>query len=143
MLDLGVRFVTFNMLIGHDDDDMSMIDMYLDRCLQLKDLLVAASPDATTYFNVFNRTLLPGTEDFRKKADRLAFDIEKTPEVISVYLSPMPSNHLSYYELFQQRLRLTEALNGSLIDQYDGTYRLGSGREDRLVLSAVDTRVDR
>jgi len=143
MLDLGVRFVTFNMLIGHDDDDMSMIDMYLDRCLQLKDLLVAASPDATTYFNVFNRTLLPGTADFRKKADRLAFDIEKTPEVISVYLSPMPSNHLSYYELFQQRLRLTEALNGSLIDQYDGTYRLGSGREDRLVLSAVDTRVDR
>ena len=38
----------------------------------------------------------------------------------------MPSNHLSYYELFEQRLRLTEALNGSLIDQYDGTYRPGA-----------------
>ncbi|MEH1164838.1 cobalamin-dependent protein [Micromonospora sp. CPCC 205539] len=130
MLDLGVRYLTFNMLIGHDDDDLPMIDMYLDRCLQLKARLNEASTEATNYFNVFNRTLLPGTADFRKKADRLSFDIEETPEVISVYLSPMPSNHLSYYELFEQRLRLTEALNGSLIDQYDGIYRPGSTQKE-------------
>ncbi|MCG5463625.1 cobalamin-dependent protein [Micromonospora sp. NPDC053740] len=129
MLDLGVRYLTFNMLIGHDDDDQAMIDMYLDRCLQLKARLNEASTEATNYFNVFNRTLLPGTADFRKKADRLSFDIEKTPEVISVYLSPMPSNHLSYYQLFEQRLRLTEALNGSLIDQYDGIYRPRTQKE--------------
>ncbi|MFF5177020.1 cobalamin-dependent protein [Micromonospora sp. NPDC000316] len=129
MLDLGVRYLTFNMLIGHDDDDLPTIDMYLDRCLELKARLNEASTEATNYFNVFNRTLLPGTADFRKKADRLSFAIEETPEVISVYLSPMPSNHLSYYELFEQRLRLTEALNGSLIDQYDGIYRPGVQKE--------------
>lgn len=128
MLDLGVRYITFNMLIGHDEDDLSMIDLYLDRCLQMKDRVAEVSPDATTYFNVFNRTLLPGTADWRRISNRLAFDIEQTPEVISVYLSPMPSNHLSYYELFEQRLRLTDALNGSLIDQYDSIYRLKPDR---------------
>ncbi|WP_229399022.1 B12-binding domain-containing radical SAM protein [Micromonospora okii] len=130
MLDLGVRYLTFNMLIGHDDDDLPMIDMYLDRCLELKERLTETSSEAINYFNVFNRTLLPGTADFRKKADRLSFDIEETPEVISVYLSPMPSKHLSYYELFEQRLRLTEALNGSLIDQYDGIYRPGTTQKE-------------
>lgn len=123
MIDLGVRYITFNMLIGHDEDDREMMDLYLSRCLEMKEHVNTADPGATAYFNVFNRTLLPGSADFRRKADCLAFDIDETPEVISVYLSPMPSRHLSYYELFQQRLRLTNALNGALIDQYDGIYR--------------------
>jgi hopanoid C-3 methylase len=130
MLDIGVRFITFNLLIGHDEDDRSMMELYLERCLELKDRIAEVGADVTAYYNVFNRTLLPGTADWRHKADQLAFDITENPEVISVYLSPMPSNHLSYYELFEQRLRLNEAINGSLIDQYDGTYRPGRKREE-------------
>ena len=123
MLRRGVRYQTFNVLIGHDEDDAARINLYRDRCLELKEEIMATAPDAVPYFNVFNRTILPGTADFRSHAHRLEFDIEKTPEVISVYLSPMGSNHLSYYELFQHRIRLNEAINGSLIDQYDGIYR--------------------
>jgi hypothetical protein len=121
MLHYGITYQTFNVLIGHDNDDHAACDLYLDRCLQLKAELERVQPDAVAYFNVFNRTLLPGTADFRNKSQRLEFDIEQTPEVISVYLSPMPSDHLSYYELLQERIRMTDALNGDLIEQYDGT----------------------
>ena len=140
MLNLGVRYLTFNMLIGHDEDDLDMIDLYLDRSLEFKAKLAEISPEATAYFNVFNRTLLPGTADFRHKADCLGFDIEQAPEVISVYLSPMPSRHLSYYDLFQQRLRLTDALNGSLIDQYDGIYRAAKSKETAMRAATASPR---
>jgi radical SAM superfamily enzyme YgiQ (UPF0313 family) len=121
MLDYGVVYQTFNVLIGHDEDGRADHDLYLERCLQLKEELRSRQPGATAYFNIFNRTLLPGTADYRAKAGRLEFDVEQTPEVISVYLSPMPSKHLSYYELLEERLRLTSEINGDLIDQYDGT----------------------
>lgn len=123
MLERGVRYQTFNVLIGHDEDDRDRINLYLERCLELKEEIYRVAPEGVPYFNVFNRTLLPGTADFRTHAHRLEFDIDQTPEVISVYLSPMSSDHLSYYELFQERIRLNEAINGSLIDQYDGIYR--------------------
>lgn len=129
MLGMGVRYPTFNLLIGHDDDDRAKIDLYRDRCIELRDELRSIAPDSTPYFNVFNRTVLPGTPDFAANADRLAFDVAQTPEVISVYLSPMGSGHLGYYELFEERLRLTEAINGSLIDRYDGIYRTRSRDE--------------
>ncbi|MFF8451972.1 B12-binding domain-containing radical SAM protein [Streptomyces leeuwenhoekii] len=123
MLNYGVDYQTFNVLIGHDGDDRAAIDTYLRRSLQLKEALLDRAPQVVPYFNIFNRTLLPGTADFRKKHERLEFDIDRDPEVISVYLSPMNTEHLSYYELLDERLRLMRELNGDLIDQYDGIHR--------------------
>lgn len=123
MSDYGVTFQTYNVLIGHDGDDRAKIDGYLRRCLEVKDVLAQQSPGVVPYFNVFNRTLLPGTADFEQKHERLEFDIGRDPEVISVYLSPMSTETLSYYELVNERLRLMRELNGDLIDQYDGIHR--------------------
>jgi hopanoid C-3 methylase len=123
ILDFGVTYQTFNVLIGHDGDSREAIDGYLRRCLRLKSMLAERSPDVVPYFNIFNRTLLPGTGDFKQKHMRLEFDIERDPEVISVYLSPMGTEYLSYYELLDERLRLMRELNAGLIDQYDGIHR--------------------
>jgi hopanoid C-3 methylase len=123
MLDYGVTYQTFNVLIGHDGDDRAAIDQYLDRSLQFKSALLSRDANVVPYFNIFNRTLLPGTADFRNKRQRLCFDIDRDPEVISVYLSPMHSEHLSFFELIEERLRLMRELNGELIDQYDGIHR--------------------
>ncbi|GAA1407440.1 hypothetical protein GCM10009639_56240 [Kitasatospora putterlickiae] len=123
MLDYGVTYQTFNVLIGHDGDDRTAIDHYLRRSLQLKEALLSRGTRVVPYFNVFNRTLLPGTADFRNKSERLEFDVDRDPEVISVYLSPMGSGKLSYYELLDERLRMMRELNGDLIDQYDGIHR--------------------
>ena len=122
VLDFGVQYQTFNVIIGHDGDDHAAIDGYLDRCMRLKNALFAHDSGATPYFNIFNRTLLPGTRDFKKQQHLLEFDIEKDPEVISVYLSPMNTAHLSYYELFERRVQMISELNGDMIDQYDGIH---------------------
>ncbi|MGW2639150.1 B12-binding domain-containing radical SAM protein [Streptomyces sp. NPDC001348] len=123
MLGFGVTYQTFNVLIGHDGDDRPAIDQYLRRSLQLREALLDRDSRVVPYFNVYNRTLLPGTADFRNKHERLEFDIEENPEVISVYLAPMNSDHLSYYDLLDERLRMMRELNGDLIDQYDGIHR--------------------
>jgi radical SAM superfamily enzyme YgiQ (UPF0313 family) len=120
MLDYDVHYQTFNVIIGHEGDDHDAIDTYLDRCVRLKTALCDRSSRVVPYFNVFNRTLLPGTKDFQLQHAQLAFDIERDPEIISVYLAPMNTARLSYYELVEHRLRLTRELNGSLVDQYDG-----------------------
>lgn len=120
VLDFGVNYQTFNVIIGHDGDDDAAIDTYLDRCRRLKDALLAHSPDVVPYFNIFNRTLLPGTKDFRLQQHTLEFDIDRDPEVISVYLAPMNTERLSYYELVERRIHMIQELNGTLIDQYDG-----------------------
>jgi hypothetical protein len=126
--DFGVHYQTFNVIIGHDGDDENTINLYLNRCLHLRDALLDHSSKVVPYFNVFNRTLLPGTKDYRLQKDLLEFDIEQDPEVISVYLSPMGTAQLSYYNLVQKRIEMIRELNGSLIDQYDGIYHDTSGR---------------
>ena len=123
MLDYGVDFQTFNVIIGHEGDDRTALDVYLDRCTRLKQALLDRSSSVVPYFNVFNRTLLPGTADFRDQSGSLAFDIERDPEVISVYLAPMGTASLGYYELLQARIRMMGELNGDLVGQYDGIHQ--------------------
>lgn len=122
VLDFGVLYQTFNVIIGHDGDDDCAIETYLDRCRRLKEALLNHSSDVVPYFNIFNRTLLPGTVDFRRQQHLLQFDIDRDPEVISVYLAPMHTDHLSYYELVERRIHMLRELNGDLIDQYDGIH---------------------
>jgi hypothetical protein len=122
VLDFGVGYQTFNVIIGHDGDDSSALDTYLERCVILKDALLSHSSEVVPYFNIFNRTLLPGTKDYRLQSHLLEFDVERDPEVISVYLSPMSTAHLSYYQLVEKRVEMIRELNGSLIDQYDGIH---------------------
>lgn len=122
ILDCGINFITFNVIIGNDGDDNEKLNLYLKRCLELKEILNSHNINLCAYFNIFNRTLLPGTLDFKMKSNKLEFDINKDPEVISVYLSPMGTETLSYYDLVERRISMTSLINGDLIDQYDGTY---------------------
>jgi hypothetical protein len=131
ILDLGVRYQTYNVIIGHDGDGHSEIDEYLHRCVRLKDMLLQHDSDCTPYFNIFNRTLLPGTRDFDSQRHLLEFDIERDPEIISVYLAPMHTKHLSYYQLFERRLQMIAELNGEMIDQYDGIHYERRASSDR------------
>ena len=135
VLDFGVNYQTFNVIIGHPGDDHAAIDVYLDRCVRLKNGLLRHSSSVVPYFNIFNRTLLPGTRDFREQHQLLEFDIGRDPEVISVYLSPMNTEHMSYYELVERRIQMIQELNGDLIDQYDGIHH-ESGRNARQARTA-------
>ncbi len=119
VLDFGVLYQTFNVIIGHDGDDRKSLNAYMKRCMQLKEALLKHSSNVVPYFNIFNRTLLPGTKDFKKQQHLLEFDIEKDPEIISVYLSPMNTAYLSFHELVEKRIEMIQELNGSMIDQYD------------------------
>jgi hopanoid C-3 methylase len=122
VLDFGVQYQTFNVIIGHDGDDHATIDRYLGRCLRLKKTLVDYDGNAMPYFNIFNRTLLPGTKDFKQQQHLLKFDINRDPEVISVYLAPMHTDYLTYFELFERRVQMIRELNGDMIDQYDAIH---------------------
>lgn len=126
VLDIGVVHQTFNVIIGHDEDDERALRVYLDRCFQLKEMLHSHRPGVEAYFNIFNRTLLPGTQDYRKNAHRLEFDIDRDPEVISVYLAPMNIDNFKYHELVDRRIQMTSELNGALIDKFDGTLHIGN-----------------
>ena len=122
VLDFGVQYQTFNVIIGHDGDDHVAIDRYLDRCVRLKNTLSSYDSNVMAYFNIFNRTLLPGTKDFKQQQQLLKFDINRDPEVISVYLAPMHTDYLTYYELVERRIQMIRELNGDMIDQYDNIH---------------------
>jgi hypothetical protein len=117
-----VNYQTFNVIIGHDNDDDKTIDNYLYRCLQLKNILLNYSSKVTPYFNIYNRALLPGSRDYLQKQNLLQFEIDRDPEVICLFLSAINTNYLSYFDLFKKRLIMTKEINDSLIDQYDGVY---------------------
>ena len=71
MLDYGVNYQTFNVIIGHEHDDADAIDTYLDRCLRLREALRTRSASVVPYFSIINRTLLPGTRDYREQLQLL------------------------------------------------------------------------
>lgn len=116
---LGVQHITFNVIIGFVNDDLLKIKEYEKKCKYIKKHLLKLKNNISIYFNIFNLTLLPGTQDYKELNSKLKFNIDENPEMISVYFSAIDSNYLSFYELFQQRILLTKKLNGASVIDYD------------------------
>jgi len=67
--------------------------------------------------------LLPGARDYDTLRSSLAFDVDRDPEVIAIFLSAINTPHLSYWDAFCKRVEMTNRLNdGTDIARYDGIY---------------------
>lgn len=123
LTDYGVIHQTYDLFIGYPEHDMDVLDRFTAGCLRIKETLRRLRSDFQPYFNVFNLALLPGARDFDTLRHLLAFDVDQDPEVIAIFLSAIDTKHFSYYEIFNQRVAMTNLLNDpELIDRYDGIY---------------------
>jgi hypothetical protein len=120
----GVAHQTYDLFIGYPEHDQESIDQFGDYCLRIREELTALGGGAfVPYFNVFNLSLLPGARDYTSLRSQLAFDIEQHPELIGIFLSAINTNHFSYWDIYQQRLQMTNRLNDrELHRRYDGIY---------------------
>ena len=121
--DYGVIHQTYDLFIGYPEHDRTVLDRFTEGCLRIRDTLGALSSEYQPYFNVFNLALLPGAKDYETLSHLLAFDIDENPEVIAIFLSAINTNYFTYYDVFEQRVAMTNVLNdASKISRYDGIY---------------------
>lgn len=119
----GVVHQTYDLFIGYPEHDQFVLDRFAEGCLRIKHDLSKLNPDYRPYFNVFNLALLPGAKDFETLQHLLAFDVDRDPEVIAIFLSAVNTKHFPYYEIFKRRVELTNLLNDpNMIQTYDGIY---------------------
>ncbi len=123
LTDYGIDHQTYDLFIGYPEQDVSAVDQFTEYCLRIKDELGSLSRGYQPYFNVFNLSLLPGANDYVTLNDLLAFDIEQNPEVIGIFLSAIDTPHFTYWDVYQKRLEMTNALNDREMHRlYDGIY---------------------
>ncbi|HEY7071525.1 MAG TPA: radical SAM protein [Acidimicrobiales bacterium] len=124
MLDYGVAHQTYDLFIGYPEHSVEVVDQFTAGCLQIRDTLSRQSPATyRPYFNVFTLALLPGARDYETLRHLLAFDVDRDPEVIAIFLSAINTDHLSYWDAFCRRVEMTNRLNdGADIATYDGIY---------------------
>lgn len=116
----GITYHNYNVIIGYPEDSAESLDNYISKCFTIKNELHKSCPDYNPYFNIFTLALLPGTADYKNFNSRLKFNIDRHPEVVSMYIPSMDTNSLSYYEVFLKRAAMNHELNGRLIEKYDG-----------------------
>jgi hypothetical protein len=124
LTDYGVGHQTYDLFIGYPEQDAVAVDQFNDYCRRIKEELSALGGDTyQPYFNVFNLSLLPGARDYTTLRKLLAFDVEENPEVIGIFLSAINTDHFSYWDVYQKRLEMTNALNDRELHRlYDGIY---------------------
>ena len=124
LTDYGVGHQTYDLFIGYPEHTPEVVDTFARACLRIRDELSALGGAAyEPYFNVFNLSLLPGARDFDNLHDLLAFDVDRDPEVIGIFLSAINTAHFSYYDIFQRRVAMTNLLNDAdMVRSYDGIY---------------------
>lgn len=119
----GVAHQTYDLFIGYPEQDRAVLDRFTRGCLRIKEELGRLRPDFNPYFNVFNLALLPGAKDYERLRHLLAFDIDKDPEVVGIFLSATNTEHFTYYETYQKRVEMCNLLNDQdMIRRYDGIY---------------------
>jgi hypothetical protein len=129
----GVHTLTFNLILGRPQDDEGVLRLSYLRCLEVKDLVAAVDSRVSTYFNVYNLSLFPGTIDYRKLRHMLAFDLSRDPEVITFYLACLNTEHFTPLEMTQARGTLSRVLNGDkLIEDFDEIRYMTHPRFERL-----------
>jgi len=124
MLDHGIGHQTYDLFIGYPEHSPGVVDQFTEGCLRIKETLSGLRPDIyRPYFNVFTLSLLPGARDYDTLRDQLAFDVDRDPEVIAIFLSAINTEHMSYWDAFCKRVEMTNRLNdGGDIATYDGIY---------------------
>jgi hypothetical protein len=121
--DYKVHHQTYDLFIGYPEQNQAVLDKFIQACIRIKHDLSKLSSEFKPYFNVFNLSLLPGSQDYKNYKHLLAFDIEQNPEVIGIFLSAMNTEHFTYYETYQKRVEMCNLLNDKdLIIKYDGIY---------------------
>lgn len=129
MADTGVNTLSFNLIIGRPEDDLNILRLSYERCLEVREIVESAGKGTTVYFNIYNLSLLPGTVDHRRYRHLLAFDLEKDPEVITFYLGCLRTKYFDPLEITQARGSMAKTLNGNrLIDDFDENHFITSPR---------------
>lgn len=127
LVDYGVEHQTYDLFIGYPEHDDRVLNRFTDGCLRIKETLAALNPAYKPYFNVFNLALLPGARDYTRLRHLLAFDIDANPEVIAIFLSAINTDHFTYWDIYQRRVAMTNALNDAeQVRIYDGIYTGGA-----------------
>lgn len=127
----GVDALSFNVIVGRPEDDVDSLRTTYERCQQLRELVRRRSPSTDVYFNVYLLSLLPGTLDHRRYHDRLAYDLDRDPEVVTFYLGSMATPNFTPEGVTRARGSLASALNDeSLVTEFDETHFLTSPELD-------------
>jgi len=134
----GVPALTFNLIIGRPEDSEDDLLLSYERCLAIRELCRAENDRTQVYFNVYVLSLLPGTIDFERHHDLLAFDLDVDPEVVTFYLGSLNTPHFTPLEITRARGTMTKLLNGdAAIHSYDETAYLTSPRFEALFSRAA------
>ncbi|WP_439853852.1 B12-binding domain-containing radical SAM protein [Pseudomonas yamanorum] len=133
----GVHSLSFNIIIGRPEDDEHNLCLTYLRSEEIRDVCKNFNPTVQIYFNVYILSLLPGTVDFKRHHNRLAYDLDVDPEVITFYLGSLNTNYFSPLEITQARGAMAKMLNSDvLIDDYDEVHYLSDERFEQLFASA-------
>lgn len=137
IVNTGVHSLSFNVIIGRPEDDEYNLCLTYLRSEEIRSVCKAFNPKVQIYFNVYILSLLPGTVDFRRHHDRLAYDLSIDPEVITFYLGSLNTDYFSPLEITQARGAMAKMLNNdALIDDYDEVHYISSERFERLFAGA-------
>jgi hypothetical protein len=134
----GVNSLSFNVIIGRPEDDEYNLCLTFIRSIEIRDICKAFNHSVQVYFNIYVLSLLPGTVDFKRYHNLLAYNLDKDPEVITFYLGSLNTNFFTPLEITQARGAMAKLLNNdALIDDYDEVHYLSSERFEQLFTNAA------
>ena len=111
----GVPLLNLGIIIGNPQETQESLTLTEERMRELVDRVGDKSQGMThPYINVFLHIPIPGTNDYRRfyEEGRLAFDVNKNPELFNFYTSVVNGENFSCYDLTQLRRELAFRLNG-------------------------------
>jgi len=137
IVNTGVHSLSFNVIIGRPEDDEYNLCLTYSRCQEIREICRQLNPSIQVYFNIYILSLLPGTVDFKHYHDRLQYDINVDPEVITFYLGSLKTSYFSPLEITQARGAMAKMLNSDvLIDDYDEVHYISCDRFEQLFANA-------
>jgi radical SAM superfamily enzyme YgiQ (UPF0313 family) len=102
-------------IIGNPKESQKSLKIIEKRLNEIMTLVSQESAGkATAYANIFLHTPLPGSLDYDRflQEGRLAFDINKTPELFNFYTSVINGDTFSCYEMTELRKKMALRING-------------------------------
>ncbi len=113
----GVPALNLGVIIGHPLETQESLDITERRLKELMDLVLLESKGKSLpYAALLLHIPLPGTRDYTRfcREGRLAFDINKDPELFSIITSVVNGNVFSCYEMTKIRKEMALRLNSKL-----------------------------
>jgi hypothetical protein len=118
ILEKRIPMVEFGLLICTPDENENFLELNRKRGLEIKKLVkeenrkVSSNQRTKIRFDIFTNILLPGTFDYEKNRNNIAFSYEEYPELANFETSVINGNNLKYIEMFAAKEKLSETLNG-------------------------------